>query len=174
MSSNDNSETNDKANKKSSVIKRDDENSFETQKVENRFTDSPEAKENVKKASKIATKQSKQGMEDKHKRHVYPLVEHKEQSNTTNKTQQSNLHVRYWTYLFDNLHRSIDEIFCACESEENVSGCHVCVIKLHYFNYAFVMLENIRCLKLWGDKPYRIKMLWGNYWGNLINIYMIN
>jgi len=39
---------------------------------------------------------------------------------------QSNLHVRYWTYLFDNLHRSIDEIFCACESEENISGCHVC------------------------------------------------
>jgi len=47
-------------------------------------------------------------------------------SDNENDQPQSNLHVRYWTYLFDNLHRSIDEIFCACESEENISGCHVC------------------------------------------------
>jgi len=46
-------------------------------------------------------------------------------TDSENDQPQSNLHVRYWTYLFDNLHRSIDEIFCACESEENISGCHV-------------------------------------------------
>ena len=127
MSSNDSLETNGKANKKRSVVTQDDKNSSESKKVESRLTDSPEPKENIytsKKSSKIATKQARQGLEDKHKRQVYSPAEDKEQNSTTQ--QQSSLHVRYWTYLFDNLHRSIDEIFCACESEENVSGCHVC------------------------------------------------
>lgn len=124
MSSNDNSETNDKANNKSVMITRDDKHSPEPLKVENEFKDSPEARDNVctrSKISKIATKQAKPGPEDVHKRHLYSLADKERNS----KSQESNLHVRYWTYLFDNLHRSIDEIFCACESEENVSGCHV-------------------------------------------------
>ena len=132
MSCNDKSETNSKT--KGLVITRDDEHTSECQKIESRLADSPETEENVytpRKISKIAMKQSKQGPEDKHTRHMYSLAgNYKEQDSTSSKTQQSeqqsNLHVRYWTYLFDNLHRSIDEIFCACESDENVSGCHVC------------------------------------------------
>lgn len=129
MSSNDSLESKGKVNKKRSVVTQDDENSSESKKVERRFTDSPEATENIytsKKISKIATIQTKEGSKEKLKRNVYSPAEDNEQSSASNKTQQTNLHVRYWTYLFDNLHRSIDEIFCACESEENVSGCHVC------------------------------------------------
>lgn len=122
MSSNDKSETNSKSSSKGLVVTRDDEHTSECQKVENRHAELPETKEHVC----IPKKQSKQEPEDKHTKHIHSLAgNNKEQDSTSIKTQQSNLHVRYWTYLFDNLHRSIDEIFCACESEENVSGCHV-------------------------------------------------
>ena len=40
-------------------------------------------------------------------------------------TQQSNLHARYWSYLFDNLHRAVDEIYCTCEEDESVIECQV-------------------------------------------------
>ena len=131
MSSNDKSETNRNSSSIGLQVAGDDEHSYECQKGENRLAESPETKEHVdtsKKISKMSTKQPKRVPEDKYTRHMYSLVGDKEQDSASNKTQQSNLHVRYWTYLFDNLHRSIDEIFCACESEENVSGCHVCEI----------------------------------------------
>ena len=129
MSSNGKSETNNKTNSKESLITRDDGHSSKYQKTEKlRLAESPETKENDYTSKKISTntiEQSKQGPEYKHRRHVYSKERDKEQDGINSKTQQSNLHVRYWTYLFDNLHRSIDEIFCACESEENLSGCHV-------------------------------------------------
>ena len=141
MSSNDKSDTISKTNSRSLVITRDDEHTSECQKVENRHAKLSETKEYLYTPKKIATKQAKQGPEDKHTRHMYSLAgNNKEQDSTSNKTQQSNLHVRYWTYLFDNLHRSIDEIFCACESEENVSGCHVCET---YFSYTVGLSDSM-------------------------------
>ena len=135
MSSNGKLETNSKTNSKESPIARDNEHFSKCRKDEKlRLGESPETKEKdytSKKISKNTIKQSKQGPECKHTRHVYSKERDKEQDGISNKTQQSNLHVRYWTYLFDNLHRSIDEIFCACESEENLSGCHVSM--KHYF-----------------------------------------
>lgn len=129
MSSKDNLEGAGKTNNKCSTITRDDEYTSESQKVENRFADPSESKEDVYTSKKITANWSKQSSKEQHKKHVHPSAEDKQQSSTSNKAHQSNLHVRYWTYLFDNLHRSIDEIFCACESEENVSGCHVREIK---------------------------------------------
>ena len=38
---------------------------------------------------------------------------------------RSNLHARYWSYLFDNLHRAVDEIYCTCEEDESVIECQV-------------------------------------------------
>lgn len=38
---------------------------------------------------------------------------------------QSNLHARYWSYLFDNLHRAVDEIYCTCEEDESELECQV-------------------------------------------------
>ena len=35
---------------------------------------------------------------------------------------------RYWSYLFDNLHRAVDEIYCTCEADESVIECQVCML----------------------------------------------
>ena len=32
---------------------------------------------------------------------------------------------RYWSYLFDNLHRVVDEIYCTCEADRSVVECEV-------------------------------------------------
>ena len=32
---------------------------------------------------------------------------------------------RYWSYLFDNLHRVVDEIYCTCEADESIIECQV-------------------------------------------------
>ena len=32
---------------------------------------------------------------------------------------------RYWSYLFDNLHRVVDEIYCTCEADQSVIECEV-------------------------------------------------
>ena len=32
---------------------------------------------------------------------------------------------RYWSYLFDNLHRVVDEIYCTCEADRSVIECEV-------------------------------------------------
>ncbi len=37
----------------------------------------------------------------------------------------SDLRARYWSYLFDNLHRAVDEIYCTCEADESVVECQV-------------------------------------------------
>ena len=35
------------------------------------------------------------------------------------------LQARYWSYLFDNLHRAVDEIYATCEADESVIECQV-------------------------------------------------
>ena len=38
------------------------------------------------------------------------------------------LNARYWSYLFDNLHRAVDEIYVTCEADESVIECQVCCL----------------------------------------------
>ena len=40
------------------------------------------------------------------------------------------LQARYWSYLFDNLHRAVDEIYATCEADESVIECQVCSLYL--------------------------------------------
>ena len=38
---------------------------------------------------------------------------------------KDNLRARYWSYLFDNLHRAVDEIYATCETDESTVECEV-------------------------------------------------
>ncbi len=37
----------------------------------------------------------------------------------------SDIRSRYWTFLFDNLKRSIEQIYQTCQSDENPLQCQV-------------------------------------------------
>lgn len=39
--------------------------------------------------------------------------------------KKPDLHCRYWWYLFDNLHRAVDEIYYTCEEDESIVECEV-------------------------------------------------
>ena len=35
------------------------------------------------------------------------------------------LRARYWSFLFDNFHRAVDELYCTCETDDSVAECQV-------------------------------------------------
>ena len=39
--------------------------------------------------------------------------------------EKGNLQARYWSYLFDNLHRAVEELYTTCEADESVVECQV-------------------------------------------------
>lgn len=41
--------------------------------------------------------------------------------------KKSDLRARYWSYLFDNLKRAVDEIYSTCETDESTVECEVSV-----------------------------------------------
>ena len=38
---------------------------------------------------------------------------------------KKDLRARYWAFLFENLHRAVDEIYLTCEADESVVECKV-------------------------------------------------
>jgi len=38
---------------------------------------------------------------------------------------KKDLRARYWAFLFENLHRAVDEIYSTCEADESVVECKV-------------------------------------------------
>ena len=61
------------------------------------------------------------------------------QSRSSKSPSRLNLHARYWSYLFDNLHRAVDEIYKTCEVDESIVECQVLILLqrnyyLSYFN----------------------------------------
>lgn len=55
----------------------------------------------------------------------YYSVKTQRQSRVTKSPSRLNLHARYWSYLFDNLHRAVDEIYRTCEADESTVECQV-------------------------------------------------
>ena len=53
--------------------------------------------------------------------------EARSRSNSANR-KKIDLRARYWSYLFDNLKRAVDEIYTTCETDESVMECQVIVI----------------------------------------------
>jgi hypothetical protein len=66
--------------------------------------------------------------------------------NRTLTPKKSDIRVRYWSYLFDNFKRAIDEIYHTCESDESISECQDVIM----------MLDN--CTNDFGDLMMQIKM----------------
>ncbi len=50
---------------------------------------------------------------------------HAKQRDRSSKLPRIDIHARYWSYLFDNLHRAVDEIYATCEADESVIECQV-------------------------------------------------
>ena len=46
-------------------------------------------------------------------------------SRSSSANRKIDLRARYWSYLFDNLKRAVDEIYTTCETDESVMECQV-------------------------------------------------
>jgi hypothetical protein len=57
----------------------------------------------------------------------------------------SDLRSRYWTYLFDNLKRSIEQIYQTCESDPNSLECQVVFIFISLFHLKYIHLHLGSC-----------------------------
>ncbi len=51
-----------------------------------------------------------------------PLPQHINRNDISSRQSDSS---RYWTFLFDNLKRSIEQIYQTCESDQNPLHCQV-------------------------------------------------
>lgn len=64
------------------------------------------------------------------------------QSRSSKSPSRLNLHARYWSYLFDNLHRAVDEIYKTCEVDESTVECQVCYsVLVSVFHWFYFFLQ---------------------------------
>eukprot|EP00731_Ephydatia_muelleri_P016862 Em0009g1286a len=54
--------------------------------------------------------------------------------------EKGNLQARYWSYLFDNLHRAVEELYTTCEADESVVECQEVVMSLEMCCKDFIAL----------------------------------
>jgi len=54
-----------------------------------------------------------------------PSIQRKPLLSTARLQGKKDLRARYWAYLFENLHRAVDEIYLTCEADESVVECKV-------------------------------------------------
>ena len=48
--------------------------------------------------------------------------------------KKNDLRARYWSYLFDNLKRAVDEIYGTCEADESIVECQVhCMFSIQLY-----------------------------------------
>ena len=55
----------------------------------------------------------------------YYCSKNQRQSRSLKSPSRLDLHARYWAYLFDNLHRAVDEIYKTCEVDNSIVECQV-------------------------------------------------
>lgn len=57
--------------------------------------------------------------------------------------KKNDLRARYWSYLFDNLKRAVDEIYGTCEADESIVECQVMVQSIYLLSTSFDAFGNI-------------------------------
>ena len=92
-------------------------------------------------ATSIATQKSRNGtrrhkqrkdVDHSRKRILKPSIKRKVPQSSPDRRKTSvkitDLRARYWSYLFENFHRAVDEIYCVCETDESAIECQVRVL----------------------------------------------
>lgn len=69
----------------------------------------------------------------------------------TNESMTFDIRSRYWTFLFDNLKRSIEQIYQTCESDQNILQCQVC--------YREISSKELVCLVFIGNCTISVSLL---------------
>ena len=54
------------------------------------------------------------------------ILQENRRPNSAQGSKKDNLRARYWSYLFDNLQRAVDEIYKTCDNDESTVECEVC------------------------------------------------
>jgi len=65
-----------------------------------------------------------------------PLPQHINRNSNNDISPRQSDSSRYWTFLFDNLKRSIEQIYQTCESDQNPLQCQV-------RNFTCFLLSNV-------------------------------
>jgi hypothetical protein len=68
---------------------------------------------------------SKTTMSEREEVCKYYCSKNQRQSRNSKSPSRLDLHARYWAYLFDNLHRAVDEIYKTCEVDNSIVECQV-------------------------------------------------
>lgn len=53
------------------------------------------------------------------------ILQESRRPNSAQGSKKDNLRARYWSYLFDNLQRAVDEIYKTCDNDESTVECEV-------------------------------------------------
>ena len=57
--------------------------------------------------------------------------------------KKDSLRARYWSYLFDNLQRAVDEIYKTCDNDESTVECEVCFCNYLIVKFSSYMLNQL-------------------------------
>lgn len=68
---------------------------------------------------------------------LYASCKSRIRSSSAGRNPQNDLRARYWAFLFENLHRAVDEIYQTCEMDESVVECKEAIMMLENYSKEF-------------------------------------
>jgi len=106
-----------------------------------------EHKENEEPNDTIAKQNGRETKTEKYQEQIRQIIEkssesakHERSNSVTSVQSQKNLRARYWSYLFDNFHRAVDEIYNTCDHDESIIECKEVIMVLDVCKRDFSLL----------------------------------